>query len=107
MLRSVRFLHLRRPSQLPIRLGRRNMTITIAHQLPEEADDIHLKFASEPLGVSPELGYGYPQLRFGARVGPGSRYEIVRKLGWGASASIWLAHDTRCGFIPPSLWFRG
>ena len=54
---------------------------------------VGIKFTSEPLGIPAEKGYGFPQLEFNEAIGPDGRYVILRKLGWGSSASIWLARD--------------
>jgi hypothetical protein len=54
---------------------------------------VPLRFAEEPLGCPAADGYGWPQLDFGEVIGPGNRYTIVRKLGWGVSSSVWLAMD--------------
>ncbi len=53
-----------------------------------------LTFVEEPLGMSAEEGYGWPQLEFNQVIGPENRYVICRKLGWGMSSSTWLARDT-------------
>ncbi|KAI0076267.1 kinase-like protein [Panus rudis PR-1116 ss-1] len=50
-------------------------------------------FFEEPLGLPWKDGYGWPQLDFGESVGPGGRYVICRKLGWGGYSSTWLARD--------------
>ncbi|KZV87169.1 kinase-like protein [Exidia glandulosa HHB12029] len=65
-------------------------TVLISGPSGNDVSPYTLTFASEALGV-PELGW--PQLKFGARIGPASRYEIVRKLGWGLTSSTWLARD--------------
>ncbi|GAA6031646.1 hypothetical protein JCM8097_006564 [Rhodosporidiobolus ruineniae] len=39
-----------------------------------------------------EVG-GYHPVRIGDVYGPGDRYEIVRKLGWGHFSTVWLARD--------------
>ncbi|KAJ6452956.1 kinase-like protein [Mycena sanguinolenta] len=60
-------------------------------------ENVELSFVEEPLGLRADQGYGYLQVDFGDRIGPshGSRprYEILRKLGWGMNASVWLARD--------------
>jgi len=56
---------------------------------------VDLSFIEEPLGLSREQGYGFPRLEFGDTIGPERRYRIVRKLGWGMNASIWMAFDER------------
>ncbi|KAH8822953.1 kinase-like domain-containing protein [Flagelloscypha sp. PMI_526] len=54
---------------------------------------LELSFVEEPLGLTTEMGYGYAHLRFGQRLGPNNNFEIVKKLGWGSYASVWLAKD--------------
>ena len=44
----------------------------------------------EPHMLTPDLGYGYYPITLGDRL-HGGKYEIVRKLGWAAYASVWLA----------------
>jgi hypothetical protein len=56
---------------------------------------VDLSFIEEPLGLSREQGYGFPRLEFGDAIGPERRYKIIRKLGWGMNASIWMAFDER------------
>jgi hypothetical protein len=46
-------------------------------------EDVELSFVEEPLGLRADQGYGYLQIDFGQRIGPGNRYEVFRKLGWG------------------------
>lgn len=53
-----------------------------------------LNFFEEPLGLSVDQGYGYLQVDFGERIGPNSRYEILRKLGWGMNVCV--ARPLRC-----------
>ena len=56
---------------------------------------VDLSFIEEPLGLSREQGYGFPRFEFGDTIGPERRYRIIRKLGWGMNASIWMAFDER------------
>ena len=56
---------------------------------------VDLSFIEEPLGLSREQGYGFPRFEFGGTIGPERRYKIIRKLGWGTNASIWMAFDER------------
>ncbi len=78
---------------------------------PENAV-VDFTFIEEPLGLTEEQTYGFPQLEFGQRIGPFThpasseseseerRYKIVRKLGFGRNSSVWLAYDERyCIFI--------
>ncbi|KAI0315033.1 kinase-like domain-containing protein [Amylostereum chailletii] len=64
---------------------------------PDGQERIRWTFVEEPLGISAEEGYGWPQLEFNETVGPDNRYTICRKLGWGMSSSTWLARDQRDG----------
>ncbi|KAG6899035.1 hypothetical protein C0993_001507 [Termitomyces sp. T159_Od127] len=52
----------------------------------------HLIYISEPLGHPAAEGYGWPRFEFEQVVGKG-QWVLKRKLGWGMSASIWLAYD--------------
>jgi hypothetical protein len=54
-----------------------------------------LEFVEEPLGVTAEQGHGFLRIEFGDAIGPGKRYKVVRKLGWGMNASIWMAFDAK------------
>ncbi|KAK0500143.1 hypothetical protein EDD18DRAFT_1459922 [Armillaria luteobubalina] len=54
---------------------------------------VDLKFIEEPLDLTQEQSYGYPGIVIGDLLGPNSRYEILRKLGWGLNSSVWLARD--------------
>ena len=56
---------------------------------------VDLTFASEPLGMPAEDGYGWPYIEAGQFIGPENRYQICRKLGWGMSSSTWLARDKK------------
>lgn len=62
---------------------------------------VDFTFIEEPLGLTEEQSYGFPQLEFGQRIGPTNlattqgRYKIARKLGFGRNSSVWLAHDER------------
>ena len=53
---------------------------------------IQIQFHSELLGLLARNGYpGFPILKLGERIGPQEQYTLVRKLGWGATCSTWLA----------------
>lgn len=54
---------------------------------------VDLEFIEEPLGLTQEQTYGFPRIAVGDLLAPDSRYEIVRKLGWGMNSSVWLARD--------------
>ena len=56
---------------------------------------VDLTFASEPLGLPAQGGYGWPYIEAGQFIGPENRYQICRKLGWGMSSSTWLARDQK------------
>ncbi|KAI6027143.1 kinase-like domain-containing protein [Pisolithus marmoratus] len=50
----------------------------------------------EPVFLSCFDGYGYyPSAEVGHRLGVDGRYELVRKLGWARSSTVWLATDTQ------------
>jgi hypothetical protein len=61
---------------------------------PEGKQVVDLTFASEALGIPTADGYGWAQFEFGDQIGPGNRYIIARKLGWGMHSSTWLARDS-------------
>ena len=65
---------------------------------------VDIRFTSEPLGISAEQGFGFPQLEFNQAIGPDGRYIILRKLGWGSTASIWLARDKT--YVQPNYSFN-
>ena len=52
-----------------------------------------VQFIEEPVGIPAQQGVGYLQINFGETVCDG-RYTILRKLGWGQQASIWLVLDS-------------
>ncbi|KIM81667.1 hypothetical protein PILCRDRAFT_89100 [Piloderma croceum F 1598] len=56
---------------------------------------VDLEFVEEPLGVTAEQGHGFLRIEFGDAIGPGKRYKVVRKLGWGMNSSIWMAFDEK------------
>ena len=62
---------------------------------PEGIELVDLEFVEEPLGVTAEQGHGYLWIEFGDVIGPDGRYKIIRKLGWGMNASIWMAFDEK------------
>ncbi|CAA7266685.1 unnamed protein product [Cyclocybe aegerita] len=58
-----------------------------------QTEDIVLEFPEEHLGLPSEQGLGYFQGGPGQRLGLEGRYEIVQKLGYGTTSSVWLAKD--------------
>ncbi|KAG6829730.1 hypothetical protein H0H92_003689 [Tricholoma furcatifolium] len=54
----------------------------------DDAKTLTLTFKEEPLGVGRAYGYGYFQGGPGSMLGPGHRYVIKSKLGFGATSSI-------------------
>ena len=75
-------------------VGPSGATVLGKRHFPVGSDgEVDLIFASEPLGMPAEQGYGWAQWKFKEKVGPDARYTIVRKLGWGSHSSAWLAHD--------------
>ena len=64
-----------------------------------EAIDSDLKYVEEPLGATTEQGHGYLWIEFGDAIGPDRRYIIIRKLGWGMNASVWMAFDEKYIFF--------
>lgn len=60
-----------------------------------ELDGDEMDCPEEPLFMSSLEGYGYyPSAKVGHRLAAGGRYELVRKLGWARSSTVWLAIDT-------------
>jgi len=64
----------------------------------DEEGGVDLEFTEEPLGLTAEYGFGYADLAFHDKVGPQGRYEVLRKLGYGLNASVWLAKDAQLRF---------
>ncbi|THH16403.1 hypothetical protein EW146_g4246 [Bondarzewia mesenterica] len=56
--------------------------------MTEEDDVPHFKFWEEPLGLPAAAGYGFFQ------GGPGSRFRLATKVGYGTTSSVWLAWDS-------------
>jgi serine/threonine protein kinase len=75
--------------------------MTTGNQLPPTFIDFELGRAcpSEDLSLTKGDKYGY----FPAALNQvlHRRYTIIRKLGWGTAASVWLAEDTQ--FVFPHL----
>ena len=59
-----------------------------------DGEELRLEFEEEALGVSAKHGFGYLQVEFGDCIGPENQYQVLRKLGFGMQASVWLAKDT-------------
>ena len=57
--------------------------------------NVIFSFKEEALGMPVHLGLGWRDCQFGEAIGSGGRYAIVRKLGWGAHSTTWLAHDNQ------------
>jgi hypothetical protein len=66
---------------------------------PEGIEPIDIKHVEEPLGATTEQGHGYLWIEFGDAIGPDRRYKIIRKLGWGMNASVWMAFDEKYFFL--------
>jgi hypothetical protein len=62
---------------------------------PEGIEPIDIKHVEESLGATTEQGHGYLWIEFGDTIGPHGRYIIIRKLGWGMNASVWMAFDKK------------
>lgn len=84
----------------------------------EMMEEIDLSFVEEPFGSNRDSsnilrGPGYIQVNFHDKIGPESRYEVLRKLGWGRhvrgdlctfcltwitnveQSTVWLARDLK------------
>lgn len=60
-----------------------------------ELDGDEVDCPEEPLFMSFLEGYGYyHSAKVGHRLAADGRYELVRKLGWARSSTVWLAIDT-------------
>lgn len=59
-------------------------------------EPLEFRFMEEPLGIPASEGFGYYQARLGGVLGPGGRYKLEAKLGFGMASSVWLARDLRC-----------
>ena len=59
----------------------------------EKQDIPHFTFLEEPLGLPASEGFGYFQGGPGLTFGPGCRYKLQAKLGFGMASSVWLAQD--------------
>lgn len=51
-------------------------------------------FTDEEEKLSDYEAGGYHPVRIGDVYGPGERYTIVRKLGWGHFSTVWSVHTT-------------
>ncbi|KAF9480886.1 kinase-like protein [Pholiota conissans] len=60
----------------------------------DEPDALHFTFLEEPLGIPASEGFGYFQGGPGLMLGPGNRFKLQAKLGFGTTSSVWLAHDS-------------
>jgi hypothetical protein len=56
-------------------------------------NSLSFTFAEEPLGVPAYEGFGYFQGAPEDVIGPGDRYQLQAKLGFGTNSSVWLAKD--------------
>ncbi|OJT04258.1 Dual specificity protein kinase lkh1 [Trametes pubescens] len=72
-------------------------------QTTDPAFDPHrTAFHEEPYTLSPEDGpYGFFPMRLGQKLCDG-KYKVVRKLGYGAYSSVWLARETMCVLLHSS-----
>ena len=69
-------------------------------RLEENGKETTFTCDEEPHFLKPDLGYGFNPLNLGERLEGGKKvhrtYEIVRKLGWGGGASVWLGKFNKC-----------
>ncbi|TFK36023.1 kinase-like domain-containing protein, partial [Crucibulum laeve] len=59
--------------------------------------DFESQFDEEPFTHDLSLGFGYANICIGDRLGPDNQFEILRKLGWGMYATMWLVKDHQQG----------
>ncbi len=71
-------------------------------EAPEDKEDNSLEWDEEPHLLEPALGFGYYPVALGQIIdAPGcklGKLEIVRKLGWDSTATVWLARI--CEYVP-------
>ena len=63
---------------------------TTSVRINDDEDGEEFTCDEEPHMLGPELGYGYFPVALGQFI-HGGKLEIVRKLGWATSSSVWLA----------------
>ncbi|KAL6302261.1 kinase-like domain-containing protein [Sparassis latifolia] len=69
---------------------------------PDSSNDVVCEedfFDEEPVTLKVEDGYGYAPVNIGDVLGPNGRFQILRKLGWGGYATVWMVKDREKGRV--------
>ncbi|KAJ3493293.1 hypothetical protein NLJ89_g11053 [Agrocybe chaxingu] len=63
----------------------------------KDDEELTLTFPEEPLGLPASMGFGFFQGSPQDVLGPGGRFQLQAKLGFGTNSSVWLAKDQHLG----------